>query len=806
MALALLSVLTPSLRMASAIEIPPAGASAFVQTSGPNAGIGIGDFYTSVGGANDSAGHLIDIDVPCTWPSASTVTIALYDPESQTPDPSSPAAVDEVRTGADTTTFTLTAPDGVVIGPLTYTPAGGTNGLWVELATFTPGTSGWGCGTYVLRTTTSNDDDNAWRLQVSHDPDCSVSPGTCSALGGATSALLDDGDETDDVDGLAASGDELLIGLERTSFQHAAASCQDFSFFVDGNVSPLTLNNFDMDNSTSITYTPPAGSSYAPSVAGSVSQNALWNTPTPPAPSGPPPARVGDSLAIDADDVGWWTATVCISAGNQYIFEAMQGSTKYFDQPPTPVMTLGLTDGVATTTVGATLTYTLSFANTSDGTATPGAALAVTLTDPLPANASLVSCTVNAPYTGACTGTTTLTITLDQPVAAGASGTATVVVTVTGDGGGSIVNPATLDYQDIAGNQYSPELASDTDTITLPTATPTATVTATATATATATPTATVTATETATVMPTPTETATDVPTETPTPTETATAAPTETATPTALPTATTTPLPSTTPTLVATPAPTPTSSTCGNAIVDPLEECDDGNVDDFDGCAADCTSELIAGGGACGSNFHMRDCYQEFRTVPVPARDARDRLQPRLECTDDDPSCDFGAEPGDGACTFRVTLCLNVSERRFMCDASDVASVTFKRDATTDGIREPIALALAELGAIPLSECRNRNRRFRTVCSHDTECDTAPGSGDGDCRDMHMVFQPPLATPDACTDEVLIRVPLRAGRSGMRNGRATVTLSFMPADHPVGGQRAADTDALRLTCRPGSE
>ena len=128
-------------------------------------------------GANDVLGHRISIDVPCAWPSAATITVALFDPESQTPDPITPTAFDEIRTGADNTSFTLYAPGGSVVGPVVYTPAGGSNGLWVELATFTPGTAGFGCGEYALRVTTSNDDDNAWRLQVSHDADCTATPG-----------------------------------------------------------------------------------------------------------------------------------------------------------------------------------------------------------------------------------------------------------------------------------------------------------------------------------------------------------------------------------------------------------------------------------------------------------------------------------------------------------------------------------------------------------------------------------------------------------------------------------------------------
>ena len=195
----------------------------------------------------------------------------------------------------------------------------------MELITFTPGTVGFGRGDYALRVTTATDDDNAWRLQVSHDPDCTASPGTCSTIGGAASALLSSGNEQDDVDGLTATGDELSLGIDQTTFQHATPSCQDFFFFVSGALSPITLHNFDIDNNTSVTYFPPATSSLAPSQNGTVSSNGVWNTATPPAPAGPPPTRVGDSFVIGPDDAGWWRTTVCVTAGNQYIFEAIQG-------------------------------------------------------------------------------------------------------------------------------------------------------------------------------------------------------------------------------------------------------------------------------------------------------------------------------------------------------------------------------------------------------------------------------------------------------------------------------------------------
>ena len=513
---ALLLALLPGRRTrdAGAVDIPLAGSAAFIQTTGPSATLGIGDYYTNAGGGNDPLGHRTEIVVPCSWPSATSITIALFDPEVQTPDPLSPTAIDEIRTSADNTTYTLTAPGGATVGPITYTPAGGSNQRWVELTTFLTSTASYGCGTYVLRNTTATDDDNAWRLRVSFDPDCTPTPGACTGIGAAQSALLDDADQTDDADGTPGTGDELIIGITQLSYQHSTSgTCQDFYEFVDGSTSPVPFHNFDMDSAAgaTVTYFPPAGSSYAPSQPGTVSANAVWNDPTPPAPPGPPPLRVGDSFAVQSDDVGWWRGRVCINSGNQYIFEGQQGIPAYLVQPPTPVMIVSKSDGVSETTPGSTLTYTMNFSNTSDVTSTPGAATNVVLTDTLPANATFVSCLIAPPFTGSCAEgpVGTVTYTINELVSAGTSGSVQLVVQVNAGATGSVANSVSLDYQDTVGNQYVPVSASDTDTVAAatPTSTPTDTATSTPTDTPAATPTDTPTATSTATPTDTPTAT-----------------------------------------------------------------------------------------------------------------------------------------------------------------------------------------------------------------------------------------------------------------------------------------------------------
>jgi uncharacterized repeat protein (TIGR01451 family) len=464
--------LVVALGLAYAVEIPGGSANASLQTTGPNAGINIGDYYTNNNGGvlnGEPQRHIFDITIPCAWPSNRPITVALFDPEATGAIFAGPPfAVDEQRGGADDlTNFTLRAPDGIVIST-DYDPADGTHGLWVELATFTPGTAGFGCGLYVLETTVADNDDNGWRLQVSHDPDCDVSPGVCTGIGPAISAVLDDGDEEDDGDGIAGSGDEIVIGLLQASFEHAVTSCQDFFFFVDS--TPVILNNFDMDDTAAtnhtVTYFPPPGSQYAPSQPGTASPGNQWNNSA----NGAPPPRSGDTFAIGPTDIGWWRASVCLNDDNQYIFEGEEGEPIYFEQPGAPLMTLSKDNGVSIVAPNEVLTYTINFANIADTVPEPpppGAALNVTITDNLPANAAFQNCIINPPYTGACAEgpAGVVTAQLNEVIAAGEGGSIQIVVRLNPDAGGTVSNSVQLDYQDSLGNQYPPPTAQDVDLI-----------------------------------------------------------------------------------------------------------------------------------------------------------------------------------------------------------------------------------------------------------------------------------------------------------------------------------------------------
>jgi uncharacterized repeat protein (TIGR01451 family) len=483
-----------------AVDIAPANSPAFLQTSGPRTSLGTGDFYTNINGANNPLGHTVEVVVPCTWPAATPITFAIFDPEIGIPNQATPPIIDdEIRDGVNTeitdptailqnddeTRFTLIGPSGnTLVGPVVFAPDGGTNLLWVELATFRTNQAGYGCGSYKVRTTTGsgggstrfNNDDNAWRLRVVSDPDCTVTPGTCSTIGAPSSGLIGDTNGVDNLDGVAGTGDELIIGMIDASFQHTApatSSCLDLYEFVDGLVSPVRFHNFDMDESLSpanisVTYFPPSTSNYAPSVVGVTSENSDWN---PPPADGPPPTRSGDAFVVDADDVGWWRIQTCVQNDNQYIVEGQLGVPAYFSQPPTPRMELTKTNGETTLQNGQVLTYTMTFTNTSNVAPptplNPGPAVNTVLTDQLPVDLTFVSCSLVAPLAGTCShngvnpgGVVTFNITtMFKPGEGGQLRVRAQVNNSDGDPLNIITNRATLTYKDPLNNSYPPVVA-----------------------------------------------------------------------------------------------------------------------------------------------------------------------------------------------------------------------------------------------------------------------------------------------------------------------------------------------------------
>jgi cysteine-rich repeat protein len=245
------------------------------------------------------------------------------------------------------------------------------------------------------------------------------------------------------------------------------------------------------------------------------------------------------------------------------------------------------------------------------------------------------------------------------------------------------------------------------------------------------------------------------------------------------------------------------TAPVCGNGIVDAGEQCDDGNLASGDGCSGSCQSELVRGGAS-----KKTDCTHEWLTVPVPAPDSSGAPKNSLICTDDDPTCDFGAA-GDAACTFHVALCFNVTEQRFACSPTDVALVQLKaprEDKPTDpfdiGNRDALEAVLTGAGGLIRGLCTQPRSNKGQLCVTNADCDSASGSGNGKCAGRLTGFVPPLTTTNTCTGFAAIKVPLRA--NGRARGTKTLRLVATPSNNPVTGKkRTSDTDSLTLVCKP---
>jgi uncharacterized repeat protein (TIGR01451 family) len=462
-----------------AVEIPPVGGGFYIQTTGPNAGPGIGDWYSSNAvGAGNGYDYLL-ITVPCGWPSATPLYFDLFSPEMNA---NALPGRDEPRgIGSDDTQFELYGP-GASIGPgydhplpagplsimaTTYAPEPTLPEAWVRFATLNSVT----CGTYVVRSAVIGvgDDDNGWRIRVGTDND--TNPNNLPPV------------DYDNPDSVLGTNDEILIGQLQTSYQQSTGgvACLTLFEYVSPGQPSATFNNYDMDGNTRVRYYAPSDT-FDPTgltggTAGTLSNNAGWN-------GGVGLARGGDTIANP--ETGWWRIVSCLTAVNQFIQEAQNGVDAYYAEPPTPAMSLVKDDGLTVAPAGGNLTYTVTATNTSSG-ADAGAALAVVITDTIPTNSSYVSCAIVAPATGTCTQTLgVVTATLAGWINAGASAAVQITVTVDPGATGTITNGASVTFKDALGNPFPAVTASDVDTAgpPLPTATPTPTPTPSPTATA----------------------------------------------------------------------------------------------------------------------------------------------------------------------------------------------------------------------------------------------------------------------------------------------------------------------------------
>ncbi|MEI8307796.1 MAG: DUF11 domain-containing protein, partial [Chloroflexales bacterium] len=135
--------------------------------------------------------------------------------------------------------------------------------------------------------------------------------------------------------------------------------------------------------------------------------------------------------------------------------------------PVLPTMIVAKDDGVTLTTPGDSLTYTITYTNTS---VSPAAN--VVLRDTIPTNTTYAGCTVVTPATGTCASdpvTGVVTFNLNGSVASGASGQVQVQVQVNAGlaSGDVVTNHVLMDYTDSLNHPRPQQSANDTDTVQL---------------------------------------------------------------------------------------------------------------------------------------------------------------------------------------------------------------------------------------------------------------------------------------------------------------------------------------------------
>jgi LPXTG-site transpeptidase (sortase) family protein len=469
-----LALLTP--RSAGAeILIPENSSIVFLQTTGPSAALGIGDYRTNVAG--DNLPHEVVVNVACT-PGESYV-FQIFDPALDAAgnppgvgaDGVTPRVLDEIRGAADTTNYQLISPAGSTLADVTYSP-GTSDADWTTLATVGPlaGVPGVDCGEYTLRASTSTDDDNAWRLRLLGGPDPD---------GGGP--LIETFDPNLGPDLVRGTGEESFIGILFTSYQHGVVGCQDFFWYADAGETDMFMLNFDMDGSLSVTYTTPGGAA----ITGTVSGGTVWNDEPPQQATRPAFAAMStfDALtdfagdAIASPPAGLWSAELCVGTGNQYSFE-VPSHLVFLAEPDLPAISLSKSDGLTTVTSPGMTTYTLTITNTGTGAAMPVAGPEIV--DTLPAGMTFASCSVNSPLVGTCVdaGGGVVAIDLERqsasvpaflPGTAAApanSGTVTLTANVAAGlpDGTTLTNTASASWTDVYGNDPPSVSASDGNT------------------------------------------------------------------------------------------------------------------------------------------------------------------------------------------------------------------------------------------------------------------------------------------------------------------------------------------------------
>jgi hypothetical protein len=141
----------------------------------------------------------------------------------------------------------------------------------------------------------------------------------------------------------------------------------------------------------------------------------------------------------------------------------------------------------------------------------------------------------------------------------------------------------------------------------------------------------------------------------------------------------------------------------------------------------------------------------------------------PVVRCTDNDPACD--ADPTPGHCGFTVAWCFNNADPRLTCTATGLKRLTVHAAmAPRSTAKQVVSTAL---GAVT----------------------TLAG---GTPRRAAVVFSPPFADANRCTETITLPVALRTRGARTRPGKAVLQVTGKA------NGRGKDVDRLKLICMPG--
>jgi hypothetical protein len=143
------------------------------------------------------------------------------------------------------------------------------------------------------------------------------------------------------------------------------------------------------------------------------------------------------------------------------------------------------------------------------------------------------------------------------------------------------------------------------------------------------------------------------------------------------------------------------------------------------------------------------------------------------VSCADGQQFCDIDGSP-NGACTFRVAVCLNNVDPRLPCTPSSVSGVQLSNKLATSSDPTDQANAVALLNALSGID---------------------PGST-GSVSGGSVSFTPAASTHNACSGYIDIVVPVRARASGAATGTRVLGLTAQTAAGSV-------KESLKLLCQP---